>query len=82
MPKKTILSNFEEDLEELEKLVENLEKGELSLEESLACFERGIALTRNCQKALSEAEQKVNILLTDRETQKLQNFSTEEDDAT
>ncbi len=53
---------FEQALAELETLVDTLEKSELSLEESLAAFERGIELTRNCRKALDEAEQKVRIL--------------------
>lgn len=56
-------ADFETALEELEALVERMERGELSLEESLASFERGIALTRVCQHALKEAEQKVEILL-------------------
>jgi exodeoxyribonuclease VII small subunit len=54
--------SFEQALTELESLVDTLEKGELTLEESLAAFERGIGLTRTCQKALDEAEQKVRIL--------------------
>ena len=54
--------NFEASLEELTKIVENMEKGELSLEESLKQFERGVTLTRQCQTALKEAEQKVQIL--------------------
>ena len=54
--------SFEESLGELEALVERMETGELSLEESLSAFERGIALTRNCQQALQAAEQKVEIL--------------------
>jgi exodeoxyribonuclease VII small subunit len=54
--------NFEKSLQELETLVERLERGDLSLEESLKQYERGIALTRLCQQALSEAEQKVEIL--------------------
>ncbi len=53
---------FEEALAQLETLVERMESDELSLEESLASFEQGIALTRNCQQALDEAEQKVSIL--------------------
>ena len=44
-------------------MVERLEHGELPLEESLAAFERGVMLTRTCQTALKEAEQKVEILL-------------------
>ncbi|MCC5887642.1 MAG: exodeoxyribonuclease VII small subunit [Gammaproteobacteria bacterium] len=55
--------DFEAALEELEALVERMEGGELSLDESLAAFERGIHLTRRCQQALSEAEQRVAVLL-------------------
>ena len=54
--------NFEKSLEELEKLVETMENGDISLEDSLKHFERGIELTRLCQKSLQEAEQKVEIL--------------------
>jgi len=54
--------SFEEALSELEDLVDRLEQGDISLEESLKSFERGIALTRNCQQALVKAEQKVSIL--------------------
>jgi len=50
-------------MRDLEELVERLEHGDLPLEESLAAFERGVALTRACQAALQEAEQKVEILL-------------------
>jgi len=63
MSKKKIASaSFEDSLSELEALVESMENGELSLEESLGAFERGIALTRSCQQALQAAEQKVEIL--------------------
>jgi exodeoxyribonuclease VII small subunit len=54
---------FEKSLQELEALVVKMEQGNLSLEESLQHFERGIQLTRTCQQALKEAEQKVEILL-------------------
>ncbi len=57
------LPDFERSLAELEAIVEKLEQGELSLEESLKQFERGVQLTRACQNALKEAEQKVEILL-------------------
>ncbi len=53
---------FEESLANLETLVEDLEAGELPLEEALKAFERGIRLTRECQQALQEAEQKVALL--------------------
>ncbi|ABI56300.1 exodeoxyribonuclease VII small subunit [Alkalilimnicola ehrlichii MLHE-1] len=55
--------DFEAALKELEGLVERMERGELSLEESLRQFERGVELTRACQKALQEAEQKVETLI-------------------
>jgi exodeoxyribonuclease VII small subunit len=55
--------DFERSLEELETLVQRMEKGDLSLEDSLAQFERGIALTRACQQALQQAQQKVDILV-------------------
>lgn len=55
--------DFETALAELEELVEKMEQGELNLDESLKQFERGVLLTRVCQKALQEAEQKVQILL-------------------
>jgi len=54
---------FEAALAELEQLVARMEQGDLSLEDSLKDFERGVALTRACQQALKEAEQKVQILL-------------------
>jgi exodeoxyribonuclease VII small subunit len=57
--------SFEDALAELESLVETLERGELSLEDSLESFERGVTLTKTCQKALKEAEQKVRILSGD-----------------
>lgn len=54
--------SFEQALSALEALVARMESGELSLEESLASFERGVQLTRTCQQALRAAEQKVEIL--------------------
>jgi exodeoxyribonuclease VII small subunit len=55
--------DFERAMTELEQLVEKLERGDLPLEESLGAFERGIALTRTCQQALRQAEQKVEMLM-------------------
>jgi exodeoxyribonuclease VII small subunit len=55
--------DFERSLAELEAIVDKLEQGELSLDESLKHFERGVQLTRVCQTALKQAEQKVQILL-------------------
>jgi exodeoxyribonuclease VII small subunit len=61
--KKARTPDFEESLGELEAVVERLEHGELTLEEALKQFERGIALARSCQASLKVAEQKVEILL-------------------
>jgi len=54
--------SFENALAELEALVDTLEQGDLSLEDSLKNFERGVTLTRTCQEALTQAEQKVRLL--------------------
>jgi exodeoxyribonuclease VII small subunit len=56
-------ADFERSLAELEAIVDKLEAGELSLDDSLRHFERGVQLTRVCQGALKQAEQKVEILL-------------------
>ncbi|HEX5734791.1 MAG TPA: exodeoxyribonuclease VII small subunit [Blastocatellia bacterium] len=55
--------SFESSLRELEQIVEQLEAGDLPLEQSLALFEQGVRLSRECQRRLDEAEQKVEILL-------------------
>ena len=68
---------FEDSLAELEKLVEQMEQGDIPLEESLKSFERGIKLTRTCQKSLQEAEQKVQILLEKNGQQTLEPFTDE-----
>ena len=59
--KKTV--NLEKALADLESLVDELESGDLPLEKAMKKFEEGIKLTRSCQAALKEAEQKVEILL-------------------
>ena len=61
--KKTDILDFEASMVELESLVERMEEGDQSLEESLKDFERGIALTRSCQKSLQETEQKIQQLI-------------------
>ena len=58
---------FESQLEALEEIVNHLEKGDLPLNDSLSQFEKGIKLTKNCQKMLSQAEQKVLLLSEDDE---------------
>jgi len=66
---------FEEALSKLEKVVEKLEAGDISLEESLKLFEEGIRLSRFCNQKLDEAEKKVEILLKDEEGEiKIQPF--------
>ena len=60
---RTKAADFETSLAELQTLVERLESGELSLEDSLGAFEQGIRLTRDCQASLAQAEQKVQQLL-------------------
>lgn len=65
-------------MRDLEELVERLEQGDLPLEESLAAFERGVLLTRSCQSALKEAEQKVEILLKKAGEQVAEDFDPEE----
>ena len=55
--------SFESSLRELEQIVERLEAGDLPLEQSLDLFEQGVRLSRECQRRLDEAEQKVEILL-------------------
>ena len=57
--------DFEKTLADLETLVSSMEEGELSLEDSLKAFEKGIKLTRDCQTALQVAEQKVQILINE-----------------
>lgn len=54
--------DFEEALQELESLVTKLETGDLSLDQSLACFKRGVALTRHCQTVLDEAQKTIEQL--------------------
>ena len=63
--KKTEEPRFEQALEALEKIVERLEKGELTLEESLKLYEEGIRLSRLCHGKLEEAEGKIEMLLKD-----------------
>lgn len=69
--------SFEESLAELERLVERMEQGNLPLDESLKLFERGVQLTRSCQKSLQEAEQKVRILLEENGEATLKAFDDE-----
>jgi len=56
------VADFETSLDQLEQLVEKMEHGEMSLEESLAAYERGVGLYRKCQTALEQAELRVRLL--------------------
>jgi len=56
------VAQFEHSLDELEQLVQRMEKGDLSLDDSLAAYERGVSLYRHCQTALEQAELRVRLL--------------------
>ena len=70
--------NLEKSLADLEDLVEELESGDLPLEKAMKKFEEGIKLTRGCQTALREAEQKVEILLKSAGGENLEDFEVED----
>ncbi|HET7921581.1 MAG TPA: exodeoxyribonuclease VII small subunit [Gammaproteobacteria bacterium] len=76
---KTAVPDFETALKELEGIVAQLEKGELPLDAALKQFERGIALTRQCQQALKQAELKVEQLLEKDGRQSLAPFDEGDD---
>jgi len=73
---------FEQALDELEKLVVRLERGDLPLDEALRHFERGVELTRHCQGALRGAQQRVEILLRRGAQTETEPFSAPEEDST
>ena len=79
VPKKDNKFDFEKALQELENLVEKMETGDMTLEESMKQFERGVALTRSCQKALADAEQKVQILLQNAAKDELAPFHADDE---
>ena len=70
--------NLEKSLADLEAIVEDLESGDLPLEKAMKKFEEGIKLTRGCQTALKEAEQKVEILLKSAGGEDVQDFEVED----
>lgn len=70
--------NLEKSLADLEALVEELESGDLPLEKAMQKFEEGIKLTRGCQTALKDAEQKVEILLKSAGGESLEDFDQDE----
>ncbi len=71
--------DFEQALDELQQLVEKMEQGELSLDASLQHFERGIGLIRDCEKALTQAEQKVKLLIENHARTELADFMTDDE---
>jgi exodeoxyribonuclease VII small subunit len=70
--------SFEEKMEDLEKIVTELEKGDLNLDDSVSKFEEGIKISKECNKILEEAEKKITILLNQDGEIKEENFETEE----
>lgn len=64
--------SFETNLQELESVVKSLEGSKVSLDEMLALFERGITLTKDCTDALNAAEQKISILMKNRDSGELE----------
>jgi exodeoxyribonuclease VII small subunit len=70
--------NLEKSLADLETLVDELESGDLPLEKAMKKFEEGIKLTRQCQAALKEAEQKVEILVQSAGGEALEDFEVED----
>lgn len=86
MPPKTSPSkkkgvDFEQSLSTLESLVNRMEQGDMTLDESLQAFESGIALTRECQTRLAAAEQQVNKLIEQQGVISLEPFAADEGDA-
>ena len=81
MPKKDTpdaspVARFEHSLDELEQLVEKMEQGEMSLEDSLAAYERGVGLYRRCQAALEQAELRVRLLTDPDQPDNAQHFAS------
>lgn len=70
--------SFEEKMEDLEKIVKELEKGDLNLDNSVSKFEEGIKISKECNKILEEAEKKITILLNQDGQIKEENFETQE----
>ena len=66
--------NFEQSMQELEKIVQELEKGDLNLEDSIKKFEEGMALSKKCNEFLENAEKKITMLIKTEEAVEEQNF--------
>lgn len=70
---------FEEAMKDLETIANELEKGDLNLDESVAKFEQGMKLSKQCNKLLEDAEKRITILLKDGDNIKEENFIQEEE---
>ncbi len=79
MTKKAKTPDLESSLAEITHLIEQMEQGELSLEQSLTHFERGVKLIKHCQKILQEAEQKVQILMQNNGEDELNPYENKEE---
>ncbi|WP_225763355.1 exodeoxyribonuclease VII small subunit [Stenotrophomonas sp. Marseille-Q4652] len=75
-PETSPVAQFERSLEELEQLVEKMEAGDLSLEQSLSAYERGVGLYRQCQQALEQAELRVRLLTDPAQPDKSEPFDS------
>jgi exodeoxyribonuclease VII small subunit len=74
-PPPSAVADFERSLDELEQLVQKMERGEMSLDESLQAYERGIALFRHCQGALEQAELRVRQLGDPQDPERAEDFN-------
>ena len=81
MTRKASSGDFESRLKKLETIVSQLEQGEMSLEQSLAAFEEGVKLLQDCQQSLSQAEQKVQLLMEQQGKIVVEPLAPEADDA-
>lgn len=77
MPRKNSVRHFEENLNELDTIVTQLESNQLPLEEALKAFEKGVKISQDCQSVLTQAEQKVQILLDKQDGEHLEPFDPE-----
>lgn len=77
MSRKTSVRHFEDNLTELDNIVSQLESNQLSLEDALKAFEKGVKLSKDCQTVLTQAEQKVQILLEQQGNESLEPFDPE-----
>ncbi len=77
MSRKTSVRHFEDNINELDNLVVQLESNQLSLEDALKAFEKGVKLSQECQLVLTQAEQKVQILLEKQDGEHLEPFNPE-----